>query len=52
MQVFYLHVVHINIATDSSNHAILLKNLQKFYFPNSLQHIFIYGHKHKKTEYI
>ena len=45
-QLFYLHVVYLNwthnIATDSLNHAILLRHLQVLYFPNSFLYIFTY----------
>ena len=40
--------IYINIATNSLNHAIVLKHLDVLYFPNFLLYNFIYGHKHEK----
>ena len=47
--MLYIQNAHISIATDSSNHAILLKHLDVFYFPNYLLYSSIYVHKLEKT---
>ena len=42
--------MHTSIATDSSNHAILLKHLDVFYF-QIIYSGFIYAHELEKTWY-
>ena len=40
--------IYINIATNSLNHNIVLKQLDVLYFPKFLLYNVIYGHKHEK----
>ena len=51
--MFYLHILCLKCTYKHFSRFLeprySLKYLHEFYFPNSLLHIFIYGHKHEKT---